>query len=545
MQRLPNGWPVDAAVETLPEVFLQLPGSVWPPARGEVPRGTAELGAWSATRSLTGSLLPGQVRGASGFSIATGSAVFAQPDGAPLSPWGKGPARLSPGGDCILYASHDGPVLSSGVSLGRFVVAPISGANTSNEVSLELDENSIRLRKPFRMDWEYNPATPTFDAAVVLRLIAERSGYTQTDIQDTGSMLSGIFDVSGKDAWSVAQEIAAATLGAVWISEAGVFTYRNRDSLRGLGALVESVEALDSIESLAWTIDPGDITDRVELTYIPTEVREDTKASLTIWEADKAIRVRAGQSLTVYADIDGTTPRVDSPIPVWDTTEYPATIRSRWAASNSPNGGGARPPDNAIRISLSTVSPSRIRIDLTNRTEEHLWLVDGNGDPCLILRTKTHIAPGEETTVSIGASEDTAISPLSVPAGGWVQDADTALSLCAWIAGQTSYAQATIERVRVKPDLARQLGDVIRLTDGHTNLLSKALITGIGLAGDGSGYTQHLDLALLDITFHEWDQWMAVRSINTFAELDLFLQRESLNTFEAFDEWGQDFGGTL
>lgn len=545
MQSLPIGWPIDTDVETLPEVFLQLPGSLWPPAKDHVPRGTAELAAWSVTRSLTGSLLPGQVRGATGFSIATGTAVFAQPDGAPLSPWARGAARLSPGGDCILYASHDGPALSSGIRLGRFVVAPISGANTSNEVFLELDENSIRLRKPFRLDWEYDPAKPSFDASEVLRIIAARAGYTQTDIQDSGSMLSGIFDIAGQDAWSVAQDIAKATLGAVWISESGVFTYRNRDSLRGIGALAETVEALDSIESLSWSIDPADVADRIELTYTPTEVREDTVASNTVWEATNSIRVRARQSLTVYADIEGTTPRLDSPIPIWNTTDWPANIRSRWAASTSPNGGGERPANNALRISLSMVSPSRIRIELINQTEEHLWLVDGNGDPCLILRAKIHIAPGEEATVTIGASEDAAANSLSIPAGSWVQDAETARLLCAWAAGQSNFAQATIDQVRVKPNLARQLGDVIRLTDGHTNLLSRALITGIILDGDESGYTQRLDLALLDITFHEWDQWMAAHGINTFADLDRFLQRESLNTFEAFDEWGQDFGGTL
>lgn len=545
MQPLPEGWPIDSGVETLPEIFLQLPGSEWPPAIGSVPRGTAELGSWSVSRSLTGSLLPGQVRGATGFSIATGSASFAQPEGSPLSPWARGPNRLSPGGDCILYASHGGASLAAGIRLGRFVVAPISGANTSNDVYLELDENSIRLRKPLRLGWEYDPTKPSFDASEVLRAIAAKAGYASTDIQDSGSMLSGIFDLSGQDSWTVAQDIAKATLGAVWISESGVFTYRNRDSLRGVGAISETVEALDAIESLAWSIDPSDVADRVELTYTPTEVREDSEASNTVWEATSPIRVRGRQSLTVYADIEGTTPQLDSPIPLWATDNWPANVRSRWAASTSPSGGGTRPADNAIRVSLSMVSPSRIRIDLLNQTDDHLWLVDGNGDPCLILRARVYVVPGEEATVAIGASEESAMNSLTIPAGSWVQDAETARQLCAWAAGQSEFAQATVDQVRVKPNLARQIGDVIRLTDGRTNLLSKALITGVSLSGDGSGYSQRLDLALLDITFHEWDQWMATRGINTFGELDAFLQRESLNTFEAFDEWGQDFGGTL
>lgn len=544
MQVKPGGWPTDSLVETIPEVFLELSGSSWPPANGEVSKGTAALGAWSVTRQLTGSSLPGQVRGPSGFSIASGTAQFPQPAGAPLTPWASGSLKLGPGGKCRLYASHAGPSVAAGLMLGAFVVAPISGANTRGTVDLDLDEGSIRLQRPFSLDWFYDPDMPSFDASRVLERIAEYGGYTETDIEPSGSILNGVFGVSGQSAWSVAQEIANATMGAVWISETGVFTYRNRGSLRGAGAFTETVEALDSIESLEWKVDPGDIADRVEFTFTPTLVEQSSTPNITLWEATEKIRVRAQQSAVVYAEISGTTQKVSSFLPLWDTS-VPADERSRWAAATSANGSGVQPPNNAIKITATLVQPSKIRIELENRTNEHLWMVDGNGQPSLILRTTLHVAPGEEETISSGASESGAVNPLQIKAGAWVQDPDTAHLMLNWITGQTERAQVTVNQVRVKPNMARQLGDIIRMTDQHTNLLSKAVITGITLAGDHNSYTQHLDLALLDLTFAEWDSWMRAKQINTFAELDAWMQANQIDTFTAFDTWGRDFGGTL
>lgn len=545
MQFLPANWPSQASVEELPKIMLKIIGGYWPPESAEAPQGTAVASSWSVSRAITGSPLPGQVRAASGHSIASGSISFVQPEGQPLSPWARGARELGPGGECVLFAAHDGNTPNSGVMLGSFVIAPIKGKNTSNTVDLDLDESSIRMRRTFNYEWFYDTKNPDFEASAVLEKIAEFGGYKTTDIEPTGSILNGLFNVEGKSAWELAQEIAAATMGAVWVTETGVFTYRNRSSLRGNTRFTETVEALDSVESLDWTIDPGEIADRVEFTYTPTVVTQSDTPSITLWEATEKIRVRAGQTATLYADLNGTAPAVSSFLPAWNNSSAPDEQHSRWAAAIDPNGGGARPADNAIRVNARFVSASRVRLEISNRTDDHLWLVDGNGQPCLILRSNILVAPGEQTMLDSGKSAADALNPLSVDAGMWVQDHDTAQTMLSWISGQTERAQAFIEQVRVAPNLARQIGDVIKLTDNHTNLLSKALITGITLGGDGSGYQQHLNLVLLDLTFTDWDAWMQSNGINTFQQLDAFLADANINTFEQFDVWGKDFGGTL
>lgn len=547
MQSKPAGWPAEGEVEIVPEVFLGLTGSAWPPARDDLPAGTARVGSWSVDRQLTGSSLPGQVRGASGFSIATASASFPQPEGAPLSPWGTGALALGAGGSCSLYASHDGP--GAGLSLGSFVVAPISGSNVSNAVSLDLDESSARLNLPFKLDWYYDPAVETFDAAWVLSRIAESAGYP-TDIEPTGSPLRGVFGVAGNSAWDVAQNIAAATMGAVWITEGGAFTYRNRESLRGTGGYSEIIEAQDSLESLDWSVDPAEVADRVELTYTPSDIAE-SRGTSTLWEATETIRVKPGQTVIVGADITGTTDRLSPFIPIWSFSDpefpinVPETQMSRWAAATSKDGSGTRPSSDALGITAKMVSPSRVRIQVTNRTSSTLWLVDGNGNPCLILRTSLHIQPGEPVTASSGADDEQALNPLSVDAGGWVQDNNTAQEMLEWLTSQTARAKATVNQVRVKPDLGRQLGDVVLLKDAHTELRSKALITGVHLSGDAGSYTQSLDFALLDVVFADYDRWMENNGLDYVYQLDDWLALQGFTTFDQFDEWLTNFGGTL
>lgn len=549
MQTKPAGWPLEGDVETLPEIFLELHGSQWPPARGDVPQGTAEVGSWSVSRQLTGSSLPGQVRAASGHSIASGSASFAQPDGAPLSPWGRGALSLGPGGKCTLYASHAGPGIASGLRLGAFVVAPVKGSNVSSAIDLELDEDSIRLNKPFTLEWSYNAAEPTFDASWVLHQIAAQAGYAQTDIQQAGSPIQGVFGVAGQSAWAVAQKIAEATMGAVWITPAGVFTYRNRESLRGVGGYAETIEALDSLESLEWTVDPADTADRVELNYTPTEFLR-APNSITLWEATEPIRVFGGQTITIKAPISGTTDRLAAFIPAWETSipgasNYPEGQMSRWAASASQLGGGEKPSDTAIRVSARMSRPSEVRIDITNTTGSPLWLVDGTGSPLLILRTSLLVQPGETATVDGGRVEGESVSELSVDAQGWIQDADTAQQMHSWLTSQTVRARASLPGVRVKPDLAREIGDIIRITDGHSGLRSKAIISGISLTGSDAGYQQTLDLSLLDVVFDDLDRWLAENAISTFTQLDTWLAANDINTFAQLDEWAIDFGGTL
>lgn len=533
-----SDWIDPGGVEHLPRMILKIDGATWPPAEADLPVGSADVGHWSVDRDLTGGGLPGNARGASGFSVASGQVSFAQPSTAPSTPWAAGGSRVVTGAACSLVAdqSPEGGELL----LGRFVVDEAAGSNSSIPVILTLTDTSRRLNRPFTYRRDYDASDSTFDASEVIKEAARQSGFAeeQIDVEDTGSLLSGLVDLTDMTAWGVVQDVARATMGAAWISETGTLVYRNRNSLR-TGAPVETVVADERLESLDWTVSIDDAADRVEVTYTPTQVTRDTAHRITLWEATSPILVDAGKSYSLTVPFESGTDRISPFYPLW-TEEGPGsdpTQFSRWAASSSPIGTGTRPSDDAISVQVISLASSKARLRITNHTNGKLWLVDGSGNPALTVRTSLSVEPGEPETIASGVGSSDSVNMMTFDAGTWVQDAATAQDFLTWLTSQTTAPTAVIGSVRVKPDLRRQLGDVVIVTDEHTELQAKALISGIRLSGDSSGYTQHLTLALLDLTFLDLDAWANRQSITTFAELDRALSLAGVVTFDDFTAW--------
>lgn len=361
-------------------------------------------------------------------------------------------------------------------------------------------------------------------------------------IEATGSLLTGVFtsDQSGRD---VMQDIARATMGAAWLDETGTLVYRNAESMR-TGSEVETIVADAQLEDLPWRISREDTADRIEFTYTPANIERDPDGKLTLWEATEKTYVAARKTITVTADLEqATTDRAASFLPIWDTTTAGSDGErmSRWAAAYNPDSSGERPPDDAIKVEAK-VSGSKATLTITNNTNRGVWLVDGTGNPCLILRTTLKISAGEQETIEWGEPAETALNPFQFDAGQWVQDADTARSMLDWLASQMQTAQAVIEQVNVKPNLARQLGDIVLLTENqltpdHKPLKTKALITGSDLDGDANGYTTTLNLAMLAVTFGDVGEWAAANSVTTFGNLDTKLTSLGLTTFDQLDAW--------
>lgn len=369
-------------------------------------------------------------------------------------------------------------------------------------------------------------------------LAALPQGQVTARIQHTGSVLAGVFDLAEKTCWEVIQDAARSTMGGAWMDETGTVVYRNRESLRS-GTPVETVVAEERLDTLAWETSVEDVADRVELSYTPADVQVSSQARITLFQASEPYFVSRNSSIRVVADIDGTTDNIANFLPIWDTTTAgdDGTRMSRWAASTSRDAGGERPASNAITIRATLEGPSRISLRITNRTDQDLWMVDGNGRPCVIVRSTILIAPGEAQSMASGAAEDRSITAFSFDAGTWVQDPATAQEMLDWLTNQTATAEPVIPNVGVKPDLARQLGDIVVVTDEVTRLRSKALVTATRIAGSNTGYTQQLTMALLAETFRSLDAYCAAAGISTFDQLDAKLTVEGITTFDQFDAW--------
>jgi len=155
----------------------------------------------------------------------------------------------------------------------------------------------------------------------------------------------------------------------------------------------------------------------------------------------------------------------------------------------------------------------------------------------VIVRSTILIAPGEAQSMASGAAEDRSITAFGFDAGTWVQDPATAQEMLDWLTNQTATAEPVIPNVGVKPDLARQLGDIVVVTDEVTRLRSKALVTATRIAGSNTGYTQQLTMALLAETFRSLDAYCAAAGISTFDQLDAKLAADGVATFDQLDAW--------
>lgn len=358
-------------------------------------------------------------------------------------------------------------------------------------------------------------------------------------VEASGSLITGVFLTdTAQTAWQIIQDLAKSTMGAAWMNEAGQIIYRNRQNLR-TGTPVETIISEERLDSLAWTMSIEDVADRVALTYTPSLTAVNDFEKITLWESTDTISVPPFTTFGLEIDITGTTDRLANFIPLWDTTTAgdDGSRMSRWAAATSADGAGERPSSDSLTVEATLVGLSKVKINVRNNTGDTLYLVDGNGNPCLILRTSLQVQPGEVQTITSGASEANALTPFDFDCGQWVQDAATAQEMLDWLTSQTQIAQPVIKDVNIVPDLARQLGDIVVITDEVTGLRSKALLTSTGISGDSSVLSQTVTAALLADVFRDFDAWARAEGIDTFDDLDLRLAELGIDTFDDFDRW--------
>lgn len=208
---LPLSWPEPSDDEVLPEVFLALRDSDWPPADGDTPAGIGEVSEWSVTRQLVGNVLPGNVRARSGLSIGEAKAILKQPrEGAPVTPWGIGDRKAAAGAPADLYASHKGATSSERVSLGGWQVDPVEGALLSPSIPVTLIESSYGIRS--LINKLPLSDTESCDPAWIADSLLRQAGYYSTPAPIDSCILSvpmngstypevGLYAIGNPESW--------------------------------------------------------------------------------------------------------------------------------------------------------------------------------------------------------------------------------------------------------------------------------------------------------------------------------------------------------
>lgn len=499
-------------------MYLYLPGSAWPAASGDLPAGAAEVVSWSIDRDLTSPLLPGQVRGASGFSVATGQCTIAQPDGVVWAPWATGGNRIPASGACKLIASYDGPLGATAFTLGNFLLDPMSGKASEKFLTVDLIENLVALGTPHRLPagvpYAVGGTPPSFSPSVLIDA-GMPTGVTASYSSAFTSQIQSSYFPGTTTTLAALQEIVAANLGAMFMATDGV-TLKIKDAgyMAGGGTITETLVTLDDLADLQWSQDPAEVVDRIELTYQPAVIDSDTPV---VWVAPPGMILAAGATVTLDFDPGR---------PVLQGLSASSTI-----ASNSLRTGLGTVSN--LPVVMSTPSSGRVVITITNNTTGGRYLVTSTGASSMI-KPNAIDASTDETKQTVTWGGENGKNTLQVDVGHNIQRLADAEALVAIIAARLGTPSYKFTDVRVRPDLRRELADLPRLTFPEQGLSTKTVIAGIKLTGTAGEITQTLTLVALPILIRDFDAaWDAVNPAATVGDFDAHWSGKTIGEFDA------------
>lgn len=360
-----------------------------------------------------------------------------------------------------------------------------------------------------------SPAAGRFASVVVSASIADTEpdpsvwAAPKAVIKPLGGDVGLPFVPAGVDVWQAIQDAASASLAAVIVDLDGMARVLTRDDLAGVGVTAATVDVGAEWEDLNWTLDPEDSADRLEVTYTPPALENANVGSTTIapeaWSIDEVVKIEAGQTATFQATFDGRAAvgvfgdflfPTGSPTALW--SQYSIMLAfDNPAGTGFPLTGSNSPFAQAVQTSATTAT-----VTVRNRHNAPIYLVDGNGDPCLSVKAHTVATYSTPRVVERGAAADVAKRPLQVDLTPWVQTeahaTDIANYLWDRISGVGMWKAAS---VRCRLDWSLDIGQVRSLVHSRTGLDVRVLIAKVHLDGSDSQIAQSLDLVLIPWTY--------------------------------------------
>lgn len=342
-------------------------------------------------------------------------------------------------------------------------------------------------------------------------------GDENASVYSLGNSLGVASIEADKDEWAAIQDVVASNMGAAWLDADGKLVVRNFAWLRGARPVDADLNVLDDLDDLKWTVDSQDICDRIEVTYRPADIKYVPNGDYLFWESPEALELKTNTTIELVVDV-----------PLYANV-------TRWQADINParDGSGVGPTNALIDVTVAKVNSRRAKITITSRYAATLYTVNSAGEPSLRLYA-THVVDQEtEVVVSAGASPDQALSPISINLGVQCQTAEDAERILGFVRSQTSSPRFKVESVLVPFDWRRELGDIYRLHHDGVDLNQKVLCTGITTDLQPGNYSQHLDLALLDISVYDFNEaWKAAPS-HTIADFNAVWAGKTIADFNA------------
>jgi len=342
---------------------------------------------------------------------------------------------------------------------------------------------------------------------------------------------------AGMNAWTAIQDICSAWAAAAILGADGILRILTRDDLAGANDDGEDTDIGHEWTDLPWTLDPADQVDRVQVSFnAPTVLKADagsTTLAPEAWRADDVVRVPAGERIEIEAQLEnraavGIFQRfyipIGSPDPYWSQ-------RNTIIAFNNPNGTGSPLGGDSFQAQAWQTSATTARIVVINPKANDIYLVDGNGEPSLILRARSVATYDTPQIVERGTSAEEAQRPLEVDLAQWVQRRQDAADIADYLYARLSGTGLwKASEVRCRLDWSHDIGKVLRLKYSRSGLEAKALITKVSYDGSEGEIGQMLDLVLLPFTWGDWDR---INETRTWDDWDAVWAGKTWDDFDA------------
>lgn len=243
--------------------------------------------------------------------------------------------------------------------------------------------------------------------------------YTAGAVVDRSQLrLDGIAAGEPGEGWAILQELATAEQGAVYVDADGRPVYATRARLVSEQAQTSqrTLTARADLLELAYDFALDQVRNVVTCGYSPVAVTMRAE----VWSLSETVMIPPGRTHTVLI-----------------STSLATSFHTYEGSANSVSDGsgtgyaiGELPPE--VTVAFARVSPTSVRLVVSNNLPFNVWLVDVEGQPDLrVIGDVAQQGAGADTPTFRNEASIAAYGeqPLQIPANRWVQTRGLALGL--------------------------------------------------------------------------------------------------------------------
>lgn len=299
------------------------------------------------------------------------------------------------------------------------------------------------------------------------------------------------------DTWAALQQIADAEQGVCGFDEAGIFRFKNRDTIRS-GASVRTVTSAASLKSLQIQVTTAAYANAVTVPFTSWSF---ARTPGLVYVASGLLKVPRGQTVTWQFDASQSTPpvlvaKMDSTGSVLPNSHTTTDGNTWYRASLDQYGNGQHP--GPLTVTTTNNIPGKISVTVANGSSRDAWLVSPANYIDMPVGTTSLWVGGTQVTaageITVTQTIGTGDTPFVMQSNPWIQDSTSASALAFRLADDLSVGRPDLLNVDIVPDVSLQMTDRVVLSDPHvTGINEHVILRGSSLIIDRQGTSMSID----------------------------------------------------